>query len=107
MMVRRLSLSLLNGLGSHDTRNTAAGGNQQRDEALTGQSEVTEYTVHNERDTRHVTAVLKDGQEQEQDSHLRNETKNGASTADDTIHYKALQSGRKRLAAASASPAQP
>ena len=66
---------LFNGLGGHDSRNTAAGRNQQRDEALTGQSEVTEHTVHNEGDTYHVAAVLKDRQEQEQDCHLRHEAK--------------------------------
>ena len=52
---------------------------------------MTEYTVHDECDTNHVTAVLKDGQEQEQDRHLRNESKYCTKTTDDTIRYKAYQ----------------
>ena len=50
---------------------------------------MTEYTVHNECDTYHVATIFQNGKEEEQDSHLRNETKNGANTADDTINYKA------------------
>ena len=46
---------------------------------------MTEYTVHDECDTNHVTAVLKDGKEQEQDCHLRNESKHCTKTTDDTI----------------------
>ena len=52
---------------------------------------MTEYTVHDECDTNHVTAVLKDGKEQEQDRHLRNESKYCTKTTDDTIRYKAYQ----------------
>ena len=50
---------------------------------------MTEYTVHNECDTYHVAAVFQDGQEQEQDRHLRNETKYCSQTADDTINNQA------------------
>ena len=56
---------------------------------------MTEYTVHNECDTYHVTAVLKDGQEQKQDCHLRHESKHGAQTADDTVNRKADDEARK------------
>ena len=52
---------------------------------------MTEYTVHDECDTNHVTAVLKDGKEQEQDRHLRNESKYCTKNTDDTIRYKAYQ----------------
>ena len=79
---------LLDGLGSHDSRDTASRRNKERNEALTGKSEVTEYTVHNKCDTYHVTTVFKDGQEQEQDRHLRNESKYCTKTTDDTVNYK-------------------
>ena len=49
---------------------------------------MTEYTVHNECNTYHVTTVFKDGQEQEQNCHLRNESKYCTKTTDDTINYK-------------------
>ena len=52
---------IFDGLGSHDTRDTAAGCDKERNEALTGKSEMTEHTVHDECDTYHVSAVLKDG----------------------------------------------
>ena len=49
---------------------------------------MTEYTVHDECDTNHVAAVFKNGQEQEQDRHLRDEAEHGSQTADDTVHHK-------------------
>ena len=49
---------------------------------------MTEYTVHNECDTYHVATVFKDRQEQEQDCHLRNESKYCTETTDDAINYK-------------------
>ena len=58
---------ILDRSGSHDTRNAAAGTDQHRDEGLTGKAELTEDTVHNECDTSHITAALKECQEQEQD----------------------------------------
>ena len=81
----------LDRFGSHDSRDSTAGGDKKRDKALSGKSEMTEYTVHDERDTNHVTAILKDGKEQEQDRHLRNESKYCTKTTDDTIRYKAYQ----------------
>ena len=50
---------------------------------------MTKHTVHNEGDTYHVAAVLKDRQEQEQDCHLRHEAKHSTQTADDTVNSKA------------------
>ena len=50
---------------------------------------MTEHTVHNEGDTNHVTTVFQDRQKQEQNCHLRYETKDSAYTADYTIHNKA------------------
>ena len=75
----------LDRFGSHDSRDSTAGGDKKRDKALSGKSEMTEYTVHDECDTNHVTAILKDGKEQEQDCHLRNESKHCTKTTDDTI----------------------
>ena len=56
---------------------------------------MTEYTVHDERDTNHVTAVLKDGKEQEQDRHLRNESKHCTKTTDDTIWIQGLPASQQ------------
>ena len=81
----------LDRFGSHDSRDSTAGRDKERNKALSGKSEMTEYTVHDECDTNHVTAVLKDGKEQEQNRHLRNESKHCTKTTDDTIRYKAYQ----------------
>ena len=51
---------------------------------------MTEYTVHNKRDTHHITTVFKNGQEQEQDRHLRNKSKHCTKTTDDTVNNKTL-----------------
>ena len=50
---------------------------------------MTEYAVHNECDTNHVSTVLKDGQEEEEDCHLRHESKYCSKSADDTVNNKA------------------
>ena len=52
---------------------------------------MTEYTVHDECNTNHITAVFKDGKEQEQNRHLRNKSKHCPKTTDDTVRYKAYQ----------------
>ena len=58
---------------------------------LTGETELPEYTVHDECDTGHVAAILKDGQEQEQNQHLGNEAQNCANAADDAVNYQAAE----------------
>ena len=82
---------VLDGTGSHDTGNAAAGTNQNGDEALAGQTEAAEDTVHDEGDTGHVADVLQDGQQEEQNEHLGNEAQNSADTGDDAVHDQAVQ----------------
>ena len=48
---------------------------------------MSEYPVHDKGDTDHVAAVFKDGQEQEQERHLRCEAEDGAKSADHAIGY--------------------
>ena len=94
VMIVILTVTLIfNGTRSHDTGDTAAGTDQHRDKGLTGQTELTEDTVQNECDTRHITASLQECKEEEQYQHLRNETKNCADTGNDTIH----ESGRAAI----------
>ena len=76
---------VFNRTGRHDARNAAAGGDQHRDKGLTGQAELAEDTVHDERDARHVTDVFEDCQHEEQNQHLRNEAKHRADAADDAL----------------------
>src|SRR5699024_3509730 len=54
---------VLNGTGSHNAGNAAAGSNQHGDKGLTGQSELAENTVHDERHSGHVAAGLQERQE--------------------------------------------
>ena len=85
---------VLDGTRSHNARNAAAGAHQNGDEALTGQAELTEDTVHDEGHTGHVADVLQNGQQEEQDEHLGNEAQNRADTGDDTVHDQAVQPAR-------------
>ena len=82
---------LFNGTRCHNARNAAARADQHRDERLAGQAELAEDTVHDERDARHVAAVLQDGQEDEQHENLRHEAQNRADTGDDAVHDQAVQ----------------
>ena len=48
-------------------------------------------SIHDEGDTRHVTTRLQDAEQEEQDKHLRYETKNRANTSDNTIYNQTLE----------------
>ena len=85
---------VLDGTRSHDARDAAASADQHGNEALTGQAELTEDTVHNEGDTGHIADVLQDGQQEEQDEHLGNEAQDCADTGDDAVHDQAVQPAR-------------
>ena len=82
---------VLDGSGCHDAWDAAACADQDRDEGLTGQTELTEDTVHNECDTSHVAASLQDCQQDEQYQHLRYKAQNCADTGNDTIQDQTLQ----------------
>ena len=82
---------IFDGTGGHDTGHAAAGADQHGDEALTGQAELAEYTVHYEGDTGHIADVFKYGQHEEQNQHLGNEAEYSAHTADDTVADQADQ----------------
>ena len=82
---------ILNGTAGHDTGHTAAGRDQHGDKALARQAELSENTVHNEGDTRHVADVFQNGQEEEQHQHLRYKTQHRADAADDTVSDQAYQ----------------
>ena len=64
---------------------------RDREEALAGQAEAAEDTVHDEGDTGHVADILEDGQQEEQNEHLGNEAQNSADTGDDAVHDQAVQ----------------
>ena len=82
---------ILNGSGSHDTRDTTSASDQHRDKGFTGKTKLPEDTVHDKGNTRHVTTALKEGKEDKQDQDLRNESKYCADTGYDTIHDQAMQ----------------
>ena len=84
MVIRTVSF-VLDCTGSHDTGNTAAHTNQHRNEGLTGKTELTENSVHDECDTCHIAAGLQECQEDKQYQHLRYETKNCTNTGYNTI----------------------
>ena len=82
---------LLNGTGGHDAGDTTAGGHQHGDEALAGQAEAAEDTVHDEGDTGHVAHVLQNSQQEEQHQHLGHKAQHRADTGHNTVHNKAVQ----------------
>ena len=77
---------LLDGAGGHDAGHAAARADQHRDEALAGEAEAAEDAIHDERDARHIAAILQNAQQQEQHEHLRHEAEHRADAADDTVH---------------------
>ena len=91
MMVIRRSRSCLNGPGGHNAGDAAAGADQHGDKGLAGQAEAAENPVHDERNARHIAAVLQNGQEEEQDKHLRHKAEHSADAADDAVYNQAVQ----------------
>ena len=84
---------VLDGTRGHDAGHAAAGADEDGDEALAGQAELTEDTVQDEGDTSHVAAGFQEGQQQEQDQHLRHEAQDCAHASDDTIQDQAAEPG--------------
>ena len=82
---------ILDGTGSHNTGNAAACAYHHGDERLTGQTESSENTVHDKCDPRHIAAALKEGQANEQNDHLRQESEDSTDTGDDTIENQAAE----------------
>ena len=80
---------LLDGAGGHDAGHAAARADQHRDEALAGEAEAAEDAIHDERDARHIAAILQNAQQQEQHEHLRHEAEHRADAADDAVHDQA------------------
>ena len=85
---------VLDSLGGHDGRHAATRGDEHGDERFTGQAELAEYAVHDERDAGHIAAQLQDAQQQEQDDHLRDEADDGADAGDDAVVDEGLQPRR-------------
>ena len=84
---------VFDGTGGHNARDTAAGADEHRDEALAGETELAEDTVHDEGDTRHVATVLKDAEHQEEDEHLGHEAEDRADAGEDTVGDQTHQPG--------------
>ena len=84
---------VFNRTACHDTRNTASGTDHHRDEGFAGETELTEDTVHDECDTRHVSAAFQEGQEEEQNEHLRNKSDDRADTGNDTVNDQSVEPG--------------
>ncbi len=82
-------LLVLDGLGGHDRRHTAAAGDEHRDERFARQAEAPEDAVHDEGYASHVSTALQEAQEQEEDDQLRDEPDDRPNTRDDAINHKA------------------
>ena len=69
----------------HYGGDAAAGADEHGDEALAGEAELAEDAVHDEGDAGHVADVLKDGEHQEEQQHLRHEADDRADAGDDAV----------------------
>ena len=79
---------ILYGTRRHDTGDAAACTDQDRDKALTGQTETAEDTVEYKSDTSHIAARLEEREQEEQHQHLRYESEHRAYAGDDTVEDK-------------------
>ena len=85
---------LLDGARGHDPRHAAAHADQHRDKRLARQAKTPEDTIHDKSNTRHIAAVLKQGEHQEQHEHLGDEANHRANAANDAVHNQADQPAR-------------
>ena len=73
------------GSGCHNGRNAASEANQHRNEGASGQSDFSQQLVHDKGNTRHIAAVLKQGQEEKQQDDDGQEGENASNTGADTV----------------------
>ena len=85
---------LLDCAGRHDAGDAAAGGNQHGNERFAAKAEFSEHAVHDERDSRHVAAVLKHGKQKEENQHLGNKAQYRAYAADNAVRAMGLSLGQ-------------
>src|SRR5690554_3322534 len=78
----------------HDCRYRTAGSNEHRDERFSTEPELSENSVHDERNSCHVAYIFHEREKEEENHHLRNEGENRADTSDYSIDYEADQPGR-------------
>ena len=83
----------LDGAGGHDAGHAAAGGHQQRDEALAGQAEAAEDSVHNEGDTGHIAHILQNSQQEAEYQDLGHKAQHRAHTGHNAVLDQAVQPG--------------
>ena len=78
---------------SHNTGDGAAGTDDEGDHGLAGQSNFLEDGIKNDRSAGHVAAVLQQGDHKVHDHDQRQETDDGAHTADDTLRQQCSKEG--------------
>ena len=96
---------ILDRTGSHDSGNSASRRHKAGNERFSGKAELAEDTVHDKCDTRHISDILKDRQQQEQYQHLRDKPQHGSDACYDTVLDQSvqdaplchMQSGQKRI----------
>lgn len=73
------------GARGHDGRHAAAEADDHRNKGRTGEADFTQHLIHNEGNTRHVTAVLEHRKEEEQRNDGRQEGKHGTDAGEDAV----------------------
>ena len=81
---------VLDGPRRHHGRHAAALADEHRDERLAGEPEAAKETVHDERDTRHVAAVLEEREEEEHDEDHRDEAEDRGNASPRAVHDETL-----------------
>ena len=98
---------LLDGAGGQNAGHAAAGGHQQRNEALAGQPEAAEDPVHDEGDTGHIAHILQNGQQEEQHQHLGHKAEHSTHTGHNTILDQTVDPGAFHYAQGAQDRAEP
>ena len=80
-----------NSTACHDARDPASSTDDDRNDGFTGQTNTLEDRVHNNADTRHVSAVFQKCDQEVHYHYQRQETDYGANTTDDTVCQDRLQ----------------
>ena len=74
----------------HNCRNSTAETDQQRYDTSAGQTDLSQQFVHHESNTRHITCIFQNRQEEEQNHDDRQETEYTAHTSKHTIDNKTM-----------------
>ena len=79
--------------GRHYRRDGASEADKHGNEAAPGETDFSQRSVHNKGDSRHISRIFENGQEEEQCHYYRQERENAANAREDSVDDKAMYNG--------------